>query len=47
VMGMAAAVGTLVVAGPLLALGSLPALCLAFAAFNGGAAAVFTAGRRR
>lgn len=47
VMGMAAATGTLVVAGPLLAIGSLPVLCLAFVALNVAATAAFaTAGRR-
>lgn len=47
VMGMAAATGTLVIAGPLLAIGDLPVLCLAFVALNVAATAVFVAGGRR
>ncbi len=47
VMGAGAAIGTLAVAGPVLAAGSLPALCLAFAALSACAAAAFMAEGRR
>lgn len=47
VMGMAAATGTLLVAGPLLAIGDLPMLCLAFVALNVAATAAFARGGRR
>lgn len=47
VMGTAAATGTLLVAGPLLAFGDLPMLCLAFLALNVAATVVFARGGRR
>lgn len=47
VMGLAAAVGTLGLAGPLLNLGGLPALCLVFAAATVVVAATFLIGGRR